>query len=99
MENKSNLPPPDLGRNGPETTDFLREMAVWTLPRDPRGEGDKNKIKSVLKYSWVTWVLDRLSAAHPPQPQAPMAGLWLEGANDLQEIKRKHPWNQIRLDS
>ncbi len=27
-------------------------MEVRTLPRTHRGGGDKNKIKSLLKYSW-----------------------------------------------
>ena len=36
---------PDSGRNQPKTYDFLKEMAVRTLPRDPPGEGAaKNKI-------------------------------------------------------
>ena len=44
--------PPDPGRNRPKTPDLLRKMSVRTLPGPPGGRGDKNKIKSVLKYSW-----------------------------------------------
>ncbi len=40
------------GRDRPKTTDLLRKMAVWTVPRTPRGRGDRNKIKNVLKSSW-----------------------------------------------
>ncbi len=43
----------DPGRNRPKTPECLRKMTVRTLPRTPRGRGDKSKIKSVLKYSWV----------------------------------------------
>ncbi len=31
--------PPDPGRNRPKTPDFIRKVAVRTLPRDPPGEG------------------------------------------------------------
>jgi hypothetical protein len=37
IENKNTLPP-DPGRDRPQTSDLLREMTVWTLPRDPLGE-------------------------------------------------------------
>ncbi len=45
--------PPDPGRNRPKALDLLRKMSVRTLPRTPGGTGNKNKIKSVLKYSWI----------------------------------------------
>ncbi len=38
--------PPDLGRNRPETLDSPKEMAVRTLPRDPRGSGTKSKTRN-----------------------------------------------------
>ncbi len=38
--------PPDLGR-----TEFHGKVTVRTLPPDPQGEGDKNQIKRVLRYS------------------------------------------------
>ncbi len=41
--------PPGLSRDQPKISDFLEEMAVWTLPRDPPGgEGARNKIKNRL---------------------------------------------------
>ncbi len=33
--------------------DFLKEITIRTLPRTPRGERDKNKLKNVLKNSWA----------------------------------------------
>ncbi len=39
--------PPDPGRNRPTIIDFLRKMIIRTLPRTPRGRGDKNKLNSV----------------------------------------------------
>ncbi len=42
--------PSDPGRHRPNALDFPRKMTVWTLPRTPRGSGDKNKIKNVFKY-------------------------------------------------
>ncbi len=45
--------PPDPGRNRPKTPDLLRNMSVRIPPDPPGGRGDKDKIKSVLKYGWV----------------------------------------------
>ncbi len=48
------ITPPDPNRNRPQIIDLPAEMTVRTLPRTPREEGgDKTKIKSVVKYSWV----------------------------------------------
>ncbi len=43
---------PASGRNRPTTPHFLRKMAIQTLPRTPRGEGDTKTSKNVPKYSW-----------------------------------------------
>ncbi len=49
---KNKIVPPGCGRNRPKTSDFLKKMAVRTLPRDPPGEGGaKNKIKKHFKHS------------------------------------------------
>jgi hypothetical protein len=42
----------ESGRNRPKHYDFLREMAVRTLPRDPPGEGGPRKqLKIILSTS------------------------------------------------
>ncbi len=44
----------ESGRDRPKTYDFLRKMAVRTLPRDPPGGwGAKNKFKNHFKHSQV----------------------------------------------
>ncbi len=44
----------DSGRKRPKTYDFLRKMAIRTLPRHPPGEGGaKNKIKNHFKHIQV----------------------------------------------
>ncbi len=51
---KSALPPPDPGRNWPETHDFLGKLR--TLPRDPPGEGGpRTKLENILSTarSWA----------------------------------------------
>ncbi len=46
--------PADPGRNRPKTQNIPRKMTVRTLPGPPGGRGGKNKLKSVLSYSWAT---------------------------------------------
>ncbi len=53
MKMKTRLPP-GSGPKSPKIIDFLSKLTVRTLPRTPRGEGDKNKLKNVLKYSWAS---------------------------------------------
>ncbi len=57
MKIKNTLPPPDPGRNRPKIHEFLGEMAVRTLPRNPRGRGGgggggaKNQVQKHFKNS------------------------------------------------
>ncbi len=47
----SSTPPPDPGRDRPQTFDLLWETTVWTHPRIPRGRGGKyQNTKNVCQY-------------------------------------------------
>ncbi len=52
MKQKTKRFYPDPGRNRPKINNLFSKMKIRTLPRTARGGGDKNNIKSVLKYNW-----------------------------------------------
>ncbi len=52
------------GRNRPKTYDFLRNISVRTLPRDPPGEGGG----CLLPHHWSPSIGPRdLNSTHPPR--------------------------------